>query len=105
MKMRFRHRIEGSALAAVGLGLAVLCAGSAWSQESGEEKALQKELDGDKAFLIEWLGQPDDDARLDEMHQEPEIQAIAERMPRAQARLRELEAIPDTSETEANPED
>ncbi|MAI26742.1 MAG: hypothetical protein CMN75_11965 [Spirochaeta sp.] len=87
------------------LVLAMLLTGNAWCQEQEEKKALQAELDGDKAFLIEWLGQPDDDTRLDEMHEEPEIQAIAERMPRTQARLRELEAKPGSTETEAKPKD
>lgn len=105
MKTRSRQRIERFGLAAAGAGLVLFGNPSAWSEEPDEKAALQAEVEGDQAFLIEWLGQPDDDSRLDEMHQEPEIQAIADRMPRAQAKLREWEAKPGSTATETNPED
>lgn len=105
MKILLRPHLKQWARVPLILGLATLWSGAAVSEEPAEKQKLQEEIDGDKAFLIEWLGQPDDDSRLDEMHEEPEIQAIAERMPRAQARLRELEAKSGSTASEAKPKD
>ena len=102
MRVRFKSWTQRIALGAV-LGLCATQPLPAWSDEPGQIEALQKELDGDKAFLIEWLAQPDDDTRLDAMHEEPEIQAIAERMPRAQTRLRELQGKSGTTATDESP--
>jgi hypothetical protein len=102
MRVSFHTWIRRIALGAA-LGLCATQPLPAWSDEKDSTESLQKELDGDKAFLIEWLAQPDDDTRLDAMHEDPEIQAIAERMPRAQARLRELQGKSGTTATDENP--
>ena len=102
MRVRFQSWTRRIALGAA-LGLCATQPLPAWSDEPGPIESLQKELDGDKAFLIEWLAQPDDDTRLDAMHEDPEIQAIAERMPRAQARLRELQEKSGTTATDKKP--
>ena len=102
MRARFKSWTRRFALGAA-LGLYATQPLPAWSDEPGQIESLQTELDGDKAFLIEWLAQPDDDTRLDAMHEDPEIQAIAERMPRTQNRLRELEEKSGPTATDEKP--
>ena len=105
MKTRSRQWTNRFGVAAATLGCVLFGGETARPEPPADKAALEAEIEGDQAFLIEWLGQPDDDTRLDEMHQEPEIQAIADRLPQAQARLREWEAKPGSTETEKNPKD
>ncbi len=78
----------------LGVGLSgMLCLGSPlWvdAEEPREVEILKDQLAGDQAYLIGWLALPDQSEQVNSMHQNPEIQAIAERMPRAQAQLKAI---------------
>ena len=72
---------------ALALALPIL----ARADEPSEIEALRAELAGDQAYVAEWLAQPEGADGVDPMHTDAEIRAVAERMPRTQARLREME--------------
>jgi len=78
----------------VGLGMALalgLTPLASRADEPTEIETLRSELAGDQAYLAEWLAQPEAEDGVSPMHTDAEIRAVAERMPRTQARLRELE--------------
>ncbi|MFP6639476.1 MAG: hypothetical protein VCC04_04465 [Myxococcota bacterium] len=80
-------------LVGLGMGLALGLAPPMASRADGpsEIDTLRSELAGDQAYLAEWLAQPEAEDGVSPMHTDAEIRAVAERMPRTQARLRELE--------------